>query len=308
METTTTADPASLLDLVTVLTVTYNSSHCVPALAEGLRTVPHVVVVDNASEDDSCAALALALPAARCLRLPHNQGYGAANNAGLAWVTTPYVLLLNPDCLITAAHISALVAAAQTWPQAALLAPQLLDAQGRPQLNYSWPRAAWKPRSAGAEGVLNVGYACAAVLLLNRAQLAHCGALETPQHTLFDTRFFLYYEDEDLCLRVFQRRGQILLLPQIEVTHLSRGSVKGRTPLRAEYWRGFHHAQSKIIFIDKHAGRRLAQRARLRTLAAAAAHLLLRVLLPSPKHLARVWGRLHGVWQLQFAAQRPATF
>ena len=203
-------EQAHLLQQVTVLTVTYNSSHCVPALARGLRGVPHVIVVDNASGDDSCAAVAAQLTHARLLRMPRNQGYGVANNAGLAQVATPYALLLNPDCLVTPEQIAALVAQAQRWPEATVIAPQLLEANGTPQLNYSWPRAAWTPRTGGADGPLNVGYACAAVLLLNLRELAHTGA--------FDPRFFLYYEDEDLCLRIFQRHGQIIVVPEVQIT------------------------------------------------------------------------------------------
>lgn len=339
-------DQAALLNQVTVLTVTYNSSHCVPALAEGLRGVPHVIVVDNASGDDSCAAVSAALPRATIIRMPRNQGYGVANNAGLAQVTTPYALLLNPDCLVTPAQIAALVAHAQEWPDATIVAPQLLESSGERQLNYSWPRDDWAPRTGGAEGPLNVGYACAAVMLLNMQQLgmltaegvdsenapqrgqfltdsqAHSPAmgqeagekwtdaahlqptsLLPPRlltHTgAFDPRFFLYYEDEDLCLRIFKRHGQIIVVPDVQVTHLSRGSVKGKTPLRSEYWRGFHHAQSKIIFIDKHAGRTKALQARRRLMTSSCANVLVRTILISPKHLARAFGRLRGVWQLQ---------
>ena len=284
-------DQAALLNQVTVLTVTYNSSHCVPALAEGLRGVPHVIVVDNASGDDSCAAVSAAMPHATLIRMPRNQGYGVANNAGLAQVATSYALLLNPDCLVTPEQIAALVAHAQEWPDATIVAPQLLESSGERQLNYSWPRDDWAPRTGGAEGPLNVGYACAAVMLLNMRQLAHTGA--------FDPRFFLYYEDEDLCLRIFKRHGQIIVVPDVQVTHLSRGSVKGKTPLRSEYWRGFHHAQSKIIFIDKHAGRTKALQARRRLMASSCANVLVRAILISPKHLARAFGRLRGVWQLQ---------
>ena len=89
MVVTPVPELATLLDQVTVITVTYNSSHCVPALAEGLRGVPHVTVADNASGDDSCAAVAAQLPAARLTRLPDNRGYGPANIAGLAEVKTP---------------------------------------------------------------------------------------------------------------------------------------------------------------------------------------------------------------------------
>lgn len=284
-------DQNALLNEVTVLTVTYNSSHCVPALAEGLVRVPHVIVVDNASGDGCSAAVAAALPAATVLRLPRNQGYGVANNTGLAHVNTPYALLLNPDCLISPEQIAALVRHAHAWPEATALVPQLLASGGGRQVNYSWPRSAWEARTGAAEGPLNVGYACAAVMLLNMRQLAHTGA--------FDPRFFLYYEDEDLCLRIFQRHGQIIVVPEVEVTHLSRGSVRGKAPWRSEYLRGYHHAQSKIIFIDKHAGRGDADRARWRLLATSCALVLGRAVLLSPKHLARACGRLAGLWQLR---------
>ena len=288
----------ALLVQVTVLVVTYNSSHCVAALAKGLRELAHVIVVDNASQDDTCAAVQTHLPAATLLRLPANRGYGVANNEGLARVRTPYALLLNPDCVITPAAVAELVAAARTWDQATLLVPQLVDGAGHQQINYSWPRHAWRPRGGAAEGPLNVGYACAAVMLVNLSRL---------QATLgdgagFDPRFFLYYEDEDLCLRVFQRHGQILVLPGVEVVHFSRGSVKGAKPWRAEYWRGFHHAQSKIRFQFKHFGVAAGRRARRRLLGSACLNVLARALLLSPKHLARAWGRLRGVWQLGSSA------
>ena len=57
------------LQRVTVLTVTYNSAHCVAALASGLAGVPHVIVVDNASADDSCARVRAAMPSARVVEL-----------------------------------------------------------------------------------------------------------------------------------------------------------------------------------------------------------------------------------------------
>jgi N-acetylglucosaminyl-diphospho-decaprenol L-rhamnosyltransferase len=236
------------LQRVTVLTVTYNSAHCVEALASGLAGVPHVIVVDNASADDSCARVRAAMPSARLIVMPANQGYGVANNAALTAVQTEFALLLNPDCLIDAAQIAALVQAMQDWPQATLAVPQLTEASGQLQVNYSWPRDAWSPKTGEATGVLNVGYACAAVMLIRMARLAPLG--------FFDPLFFLYYEDEDLCLRVFQARGQILVLPEVRVTHLSRGSVKGTRPWLAEYGRGFHHAQSKILFTWKHSGAR----------------------------------------------------
>lgn len=282
------------LERVTVLVVTFNSAHCIEALARGLAGVPNVIVVDNASADDSCERVRSLMPAARLITMPANRGFGAANNAALAEVATEFALLLNPDCLTDTAQIAALVEAMQAWPEATLAVPQLTDASGQLQVNYSWPRDAWTPTTGEATGVLNVGYACAAVMLIRMERLKPLG--------FFDPLFFLYYEDEDLCLRVFQARGQILVLPHVRVTHLSRGSVKGDRPWLAEYGRGFHHAQSKLLFTWKHAGVDAARRQRRRVLASSVLNVLARVLLPSPRHLARAWGRFQGLRALNLEA------
>ena len=128
-------------------------------------------------------------------------------------------------------------------------------------------------------------------MLLNMAAMREVG--------FFDETFFLYYEDEDLCQRVFLARRNIVLMPQVSITHLSRGSVKGRSPLRSEYLRGYHHAQSKLVFERKYFGGPAARALRRKTLALALLTLLPRLLLPQPRYLARLVGRLAGLWRAQ---------
>ena len=111
----------------------------------------------------------------------------------------------------------------------------------------------------------------------------------------FDENFFLYYEDDDLCLRLFNARRQIILAPQVTATHRSRGSVRGPHPWRSEYWRGYHHAQSKLTFTDKHQSMLLAGAQRRKLILATILVLPLRLLLLSPKLLARMTGRLLGL-------------
>lgn len=286
-QATPTQPRPAQLDQVSAICVTYNSAHCLQDLHPALSALPHVFVVDNAS-NDGCAATARQLwPHAHVLEMPRNMGFGAANNRALEKVETPFALLLNPDCHIDCAQIAALVQTAQSdWPEAAILAPQLIDGHDKAEVNYSWPRHAWTARGPGASGPLCVGYACAAVWLLNMANMRAVG--------FFDEGFFLYYEDEDLALRAFQARAPIVLVPQIRVHHASRGSVRGKHPWRAEYVRGFHHVQSKLRFAHKHHLRRPSLPILMAT---SLGLLLLRLLLPSPKHIARVWGRICGVAQ-----------
>ncbi len=68
----------------------------------------------------------------------------------------------------------------------------------------------------------------------------------------FDEQFFLYYEDDDLCTCLFNQRQAMVIDPVATATHHSRGSVRGRSPLRSDYIRGYHHAQSKLIYAHKY--------------------------------------------------------
>ena len=276
------------LERVTVLIVTFNSAHCIEALARGLAGVPNVIVVDNASADDTCERVRSLMPAARLISMPANRGFGAANNAALAEVATEFALLLNPDCLTDTAQIAALVEAMQAWPEATLAVPQLTDASGQLQVNYSWPRDAWTPTTGEATGVLNVGYACAAVMLIRMERLKPLG--------FFDPLFFLYYEDEDLCLRQWKAHRSVIVTPAVRVAHANRGSVRGRKPWKLEYRRGWHHARSKVLFTAKHGQPGEARRLRRRALLAAMLGLPLRVLAFSPRHVARWLGRIGGLW------------
>ncbi|MFT4241776.1 MAG: glycosyltransferase family 2 protein [Acidovorax sp.] len=271
---------------VTVVAVTYHSAHCVAAMAAGLQRFPHVVVVDNASTDDTLGQLAQHLPRAQVLRCERNLGFGAANNLALDQVRTPYALLLNPDCQIDPASAARLVQTAEAWPTAAIVAPQLLASDGGKELNYGWLRWLWAGRGPAAEGPLCVGHACAA------AWLVRCDAARWR----FDTGFFLYYEDEDLCARIFQARQMVLIEPQATAVHANRGSVRGRSPMRAEWGRGFHHSRSKIRFQAKHRGARAALRTRRKALWLGALEVLVRVPLLNPRLLARSAGRWWGMW------------
>ena len=111
--------PEALLKRVTVVVVTYNSAHCLPALAQHLRLCPHVLVVDNASADGCAQAVASQLPHASVLTLERNLGFGAANNRGLSRVQTEFALLLNPDCELEPAALAQLIRSADAWPDAA---------------------------------------------------------------------------------------------------------------------------------------------------------------------------------------------
>lgn len=280
------AEVHAALAQVTVVVVTYNSAHCLASLGRSLVHCPHVTVVDNGSSDGCPDLVRQHLPHARVIALPTNLGFGAANNRALDAIQTPFALLLNPDCEITTETILGLLATANRLPDAAVVAPQLTDASGVPEINYRWPAVHWDSQGAGADGLTCVGFVCGAAMLFRMSSFAGVG--------FFDERFFLYYEDDDLCLRLFQAGRPMVIDPALRAVHRSRGSVRGKHPWRSEYLRGYHHAQSKLIFARKHLPPGHDQRLRSKLIVTTLLSLPLRLLLISPRLSARMLGRLRG--------------
>ena len=290
--TATVADQAMLQD-VTIVIVTFNSAHCLPELGRLLAGYPHITVVDNGSDDGCVQAVGQHLPNAQVIALPNNLGFGAANNRALAQLQTPFALLLNPDCEITPQTIVQLLQTAHQWPQAAMVAPQLLQANGAPEINYRWPHLLWHSRGpAVTDGPACVGFVCGAAMLLRMSAFGG---------QFFDERFFLYYEDDDLCTRLFNQRQAMVIDPAATATHRSRGSVRGKHPLRSEYIRGYHHAQSKLIYARKYQNTIAARQQQHKLLWQTALALFVRVLLPSPRHVARMVGRMAGLLKFRVA-------
>lgn len=285
---------APTLQDVTVVIVTYNSAHCLGALGAALAGFENVIVVDNGSDDGCAQHTPKHLPQARVLALPHNLGFGAANNRALAQVRTPFALLLNPDCEITPQAVQQLLHTAAQWPQAAMVAPQLLQPNGEPEVNYRWPHLLWNSRGpAVTDGPACVGFVCGAAMLLRMSAFGG---------QFFDEQFFLYYEDDDLCTRLFNQRQAMVIDPAATATHRSRGSVRGRSPLRSEYIRGYHHAQSKLIYARKYQSTAAAKQQQRKLLWQTALALPLRLLAYNPRLLARMWGRFKGVMAWRVAS------
>lgn len=269
---------------VTVVSVTHESVALAGALSATLQRFANVIVIDNASRDGTADALSNRIPHARIVRNKVNAGFGKANNAGIALVDTRYALLLNPDCEIQVAALEHLLEAAERYPDAAIVAPQAWRSQERVQPSY---RQAFFERRA--KSVYRIPDAtCSAKWLHGCCWLVRVDAFRKLGG--FDERFFLYYEDDDLCLRALQAGYDCLLEPQARVLHL--GGASSAPSWRSEVFKQFHFFRSRHLIIGKYLGQAAARRYRLKTALAAPLAVLLYALLLQRKHALKwlAWG------------------
>jgi N-acetylglucosaminyl-diphospho-decaprenol L-rhamnosyltransferase len=230
---------------VTAIVVAFDSAHALPDClgALGREGVP-AVVVDNASQDGS-ADVAERL-GARVIRNPRNEGYGRANNRGAAVADGDFLLIVNPDIVLDPDAVAALLAAAARYPDAGLLAPRIVEPDGRV---FFQPRSLLSPYLPNPVGRLSLpeGDVCApflsgACFLIRRALFLELGG--------FDPNIFLFYEDDDLCRRVADA-GHALVHVHGAVARHGRG--RSSAPKPGRIFRGrWHQAWSRAYVARKY--------------------------------------------------------
>lgn len=223
-------------------------------------------VVDNASADGSAAMVREQFPTAQVIENGRNAGYGAACNLALAALPpdTDAVLLLNPDATLTPGALTALAETLKAHPEAAVVGPRVVDADGTLQsTRRRFPRL----RTALLESTIVETYwpgnpearryHCADELdaeeqrvewVMGAAWLVRMTAMQ--QIGGFDERFFMYFEETDWAWRAARYGWTFRYQPAAQVVHGG-----GRSSDQVPKLRHVYFVQSKVAFYRKHFGR-----------------------------------------------------
>lgn len=275
-------------DQITIVIVTYNSAHILPSVLSGLEKSFRVVVVDNGSRDDTVSAAEARIGPGQVIALGQNLGFGRANNAALERLDTPFALLLNPDCVISVEAVEALLLAAERYPDAAIFAPRLYDAPGRLGLCYRPPFNAPQPDDLiDPQGDVCSEFLTGAAMLLRMDVFRQIG--------FFDPWFFLYLEDDDLCMRARAAGHPLILVHDACAEHRVKQSSKPSA--RLDYRRAYCATASKLYLYSKHVGTAAYRRARWRSLSGAPFALLAAVITFNRRRTMRSLGRLLAAWR-----------
>ncbi|MEI6067588.1 MAG: glycosyltransferase family 2 protein [Methylococcaceae bacterium] len=228
---------------ISVFIVTYNSAPLLRFCLDSLRAQTlvgdfEVIVVDNASLDESAAIIRTEYPEVQLIAGDVNLGFGNANNKALEIAQGRYLVLLNPDAELPAdtlacalSHMEGCADAGMgggllqgpqgEWQPSARLFPSLLNdcltlsglANRYPDSRFfgRFDRSWADPLKAAA-----VDWVPGAFAILRRSLVE--------QISLFDPRFFLYYEEVDLCRRIHQAGFKVYYWPDLVITHIGGAS------------------------------------------------------------------------------------
>ncbi len=200
---------------------------CLAALASQSLSGSRVVMVDNASTDESVAWVQGHHPQVEIMRRADNGGFARAVNMGIAAANSEFVALLNNDTAVDPKWLESLVSALDTNPGYDLAASKMVLFHEPGRLNaagdvYRLGLLAAKNRGYGRgaaryDRVERVMGACAGAALYRRAIFAEVG--------LFDEDFFLISEDTDFNLRCLIAGKRCLFVPTAIVRHKVRGTI-----------------------------------------------------------------------------------
>lgn len=273
----TTARPLAASPELSIIVVSFNTRDLLRrSLSAVIRAAADVdyelIVVDNASHDGSADMVAAEFRSATLIRAPHNLGFAAANNLGHQAAKGEFIALINPDAFPEFGALRAGIDRMRQQPQVALAGGLLIGKTGQAEpsarlfpsplndflalsgLSARFPKSrlfgrfdrTWADINSAAE----VDWVPGAFCLIRNDVLAKTG--------FFDERFFLYYEEVDLCRRLRQAGYRIAYWPDLRAIHWggeSSKTVPGQTVSRNGRQLTLWRMRSALLYYRKHHGR-----------------------------------------------------
>jgi GT2 family glycosyltransferase len=249
-----------------VIVVSYNSLGTIEgcltsaeAAAAGFDA--KITLVDNASADGTVAFVRERFPSVEVIPLERNIGFGPANNVALERSPADFALLLNPDAEISADAVGILLNTLQGRPEVAMVGPKLVYPDGSPQVSFGpflglladfrqrrLVHGCQKRRRRALRRVqklLNapflpdwIGAACC---------LARMDALRDVG--FFYPKFFLYFEDVDLCRRLRMAGKRVMLQPEAQCKHREGSTQPDKDRMR------LCSRRSRLLYENRHGTR-----------------------------------------------------
>lgn len=272
-------------NLLSIVIVSWNTAQLLENCLASIMANPpasafELWVVDNASTDDSPRVVREKFPQAHLLENTANVGFARANNQAIRQCTGKYILLLNPDTLVTSGALRALVDFLETRPDAGAAGARILNPDGslqiashpRPTLSRElwrlfhldrlWPYAEYPTTQWDTNQAKEVDVLIGACLLLRKDVLDQVG--------LLDEDYFMYSEEVDLCSRVQRAGWHLFWVPGASVVHFGGQSTQ---QVPTEMFLNLYHG--KIKYFRKHDGWLAAQIYKLILMIASLSRLLL---------------------------------
>jgi N-acetylglucosaminyl-diphospho-decaprenol L-rhamnosyltransferase len=253
--------------LLSIIIINWNTcdllADCLDSLATEIAHFPagqvETLVIDNASSDDSVAMVQTHFPWVQLHQNPTNVGFAAANNQAMQVAQGRYLYLLNSDTQVLANALTTLVNFMEAHPKVGAVGSRYLNPDGSLQPScYPAPtlaRELWRLFHLDRFYTFGVYPVNSWSMTMPRAVDIVQGASLLLRHTVlkevgaFDTDYFMYTEEVDLCHRIRQAGWSIFFVPISSIIHYG-----GQSTRQAALGMFLQLYRSKVLYFRKHHG------------------------------------------------------
>tara|TARA_B110000459_G_C16509255_1_gene447185 strand:- start:9 stop:911 length:903 start_codon:yes stop_codon:yes gene_type:complete len=236
---------------LSIVIVTLKSEDVIFKCLESIDSKIPIFIVENSNNLQFKKSVEKRYNNVSCVLTARNLGMGSGNNLGIRLVETDYVLILNPDVILEPNTLKELMLASEKIKDFAILSPISIKSEypnyklyqnDKPDTRNNFP---FKVRSVD-------GYA----MLFNKKKVNKILEKESinKEKNYFDENFFMYLENDDLCKRITENRGDIFVTPKAKINHLGAKAVNEKYRDEVEFSRNWHWMWSKFYFNKKHYG------------------------------------------------------
>ena len=200
-----------------------------------------IIVVENSNNQSFKDDLETKYNNLKCILSKSNLGMGTANNIGIKSAKTDYVFILNPDVMLQPNTLNEIFLASRKISEFSILSPISAD------INYpNYGMFNKRKKLEITNSPFKVDYVDGFAMLLNKNKFK--------DNIYFDENFFLYLENNDLCLRVNRDGGSVFVVPAAKINHGGAKTVDSKYRNEVEFSRHWHWVWSKFYFNKKNFG------------------------------------------------------
>ena len=204
----------SIYNDITLIVVCFKSEELIKSNLKELKKFK-TIIVDNSNSKETYN-LVKDVPSIEYIKTIKNIGYGRANNLGVKNAKTPYIMIINPDVVIDSDSIGLLYEKYLNYKNVGIVAPSLYDTNNKRRTNGSISRLK-KNKSKNlnvqnlAEGDTCYDFVVGCSLFMSRDFFNKIGG--------FDKDFFMYFEDNEICDKIYRNNKYILEIPDSKMIH-----------------------------------------------------------------------------------------
>ena len=226
---------------LSIVIVTLRSEKVIDRCISSINKNLPIIVVENSDNLKFKNYLENNYKNVQCILSKENLGTGAGYNIGIKFSKTDYVYVINPDITLEANALDEIFLASKKLDDFSILSPISSDVNF-PNYGMIEEKKNYEEKNLP----FKVKYVDGFSMLLNKNKFEN--------NNYFDESFFMYWENNDICIRVINDGGSVFIVPKAKIKHLGAKAVDPKFFKEIELSRNWHWMWSTFNYHRKYKG------------------------------------------------------